>query len=134
MEAKTSLDFHDFFDDPGWCQFAPQLTKDRGVYPNRLFHNAEKRLGAVVAFRGPTYDSWAVNEAAITYLDNAVHEGRINEGYVILAKNNPTQVIESMEIAAVKKLLVGVPIRDGNFGRYWWVEKFAIDQLAEAPF
>lgn len=126
-----------FFNGTGWRPFGFELAKKIGAYPNRLYFNDDDKLGAVVAFRG-VHDTWALNEAAITYLRNAVNDGRIDGGYVILAHNNPEKVVCCMEVTEVAKRLDDVTCRDGKFGRYWWVnEKFSTDQsadLADAPF
>jgi hypothetical protein len=118
--AENGLIADNFFTDPAWHQFSFQLGKEIGAYPNRLFHNADTKCGAIVAFRGNS-DSWAVNEAAINYLSDAVRDGRIDKGFVILA-TRPKTVVSVMEIEEVKKLLKGMTPRDGDFGRYWWLD------------
>lgn len=126
-----------FFTDPNWKQFAIQLAQKIGAYPNRLYFNDNEKLGAAVAFRG-VHNSWAVNEAAINYVRDAVREGRVRKGYAILAENNPPRVVSCKPIEEVAALLDGVPRREGNFGNYWWVdERCKTDQsahLADAPF
>ena|SRR3974390_1556750 len=125
------------FADPAWKPFSFSLAKEIGAYPNRIYFNSDENIGAVVAFRGK-HDSWALNEAAVNYLHNAVHNGRISEGYAILATNTPQKVVSVAGIEDVVKILDGVPCRDGDFGNYRWVdEKFRCSQsveLAKAPF
>ena len=92
----------------------------------------------MVAFRGANNDSWAVNKAAVDYLVNAVREGRIGEGYAILAEGTPTAVVSWLTINEVAKLLNDVPPTIGTWGPYWWVPRgFATGPsaaLADAPF
>lgn len=128
----------DFFKDTGWHQFSRQLTKMIGAFPNHLYSKEEGNLGAVVAFRG-AHASWAVNNAAIKYVHDAVREGRISQGYAILAEmNNPHHVVSWKPIEDVVALLAGVSCRQGEFGPYCWINKgFTTDQtadLANAPF
>ena len=127
----------EFFTDPNWRPFAPNVNKAKGAYPNRLYFNANQNSGAMVAFRGAN-DSWAVNKAAVDYLINAVREGRIGEGYAILAEGTPTAVVSSLTINEVAKLLNDVPPTIGTWGAYWWIPRgFATgssDALADAPF
>ena len=91
----------------------------------------------MVAFRG-AHDSWAVNKAAVDYLINAVREGRIGEGYAILAEGKPPAVVSSLTINELAKRLKDVPTTDGTWGPYWWISKgFEIGPsaaLADAPF
>jgi hypothetical protein len=126
-----------FFTDPNWKQFAFQVAKQVGAYPNRLYFNEYEKLGAIVAFRG-SHEAWALNEEAVNYVHCAALEGRISKGYVILAVNNPPRVVSCKPIEEVAASLDGVPRREGNFGNYWWVdERFKTDQsadLTDAPF
>jgi hypothetical protein len=138
VAVKNPLSFGNFFSDPNWRPFAFQRNKQFGAYPNRLYFNEKEKLGVAVAFRG-AHESWAINEGAINHLRDAVSDGRIGGGHVILAiAGNPAKVVSAMEIMAVAKLLASATCRDGHFGRYWWVyEQFATDQsaeLADAPF
>lgn len=124
-----------FFTDPNWRPFAPDVVKATGAYPNRLYFNANQNSGAMVAFRGAHNDAWAVNKAAVDYLSKAVREGRIGEGHAILAEGKPPAVVSSLTINEVEKLLNDVPPTNGNWGPYWWLSKeFATGPSADAPF
>ena len=81
------MNFDNFFNDAKWRSFSPSVIKATGAYPNRLYHNANEKLGVVVAFRG-AHNSWALNETAVNYIRNAVRDGRIAGGYAILARQN----------------------------------------------
>jgi hypothetical protein len=98
-----------FFTDPAWRPFAFSLAKTIGAIPNRPFFNETKNQGAIVAFKG-NYDSWALNEDGIKYLCDAVRDGRIGEGFVILAKKRPNEVVSAMEVGEVAKLLKDVRV------------------------
>ena len=135
---KVQLDFRNFFSDASWEPLSAYVNKASKAYPNRLYHNDGKKLGAIVVFRNDNNDSWALNKAAVDYVLDAVSAGRIAGGYAILAAGNPETVASSMEIGEVAKLLNDVPPIRGNFGPYWWVNKqFMTGQsaaLADAPF
>ena len=118
-------DFDNFFNDAKWRSFSVP-----SAYPNRLYHNADEKSAAVVAFRG-AHNSWALNETAFNYIRDAVRDGRIAGGYLVLATNNPEKVVSCIEVKEATKRLDDIPIRDGKFGRFWWVESAA---LADAPF
>ena len=124
----------EFFTDPNWRQFATDVLKAKGAYPNRLYSNKSQNSGAMVAFRGAS-DSWAVNKAAVDYLINAVQQGRIGEGYAILAEGKPPAVVSSLTINELAKLLKDVPPTAGTWGPYWWIPRgFAIGPSADTPF
>ena len=113
-------------------------NKATKAYPNHLYHNDGKKLGALVVFQDDTNDSWALNKAAVNYVLDAVSDGRIAGGYVILAAGKPLAVVSWMEIGEVARLLNDVPPMEGKFGPYWWVGKtFLTGQsaaLADAPY
>jgi hypothetical protein len=136
-EGAENGHLDNFFTDPNWKPFTVRHDKKIGAYPNRLYFNADAKLGAAVAVRG-VHDSWAVNEAAIKYVHDAVREGRISKGYAILATRIPQRVVSFKPIEEVAALLDGVPCREGIYGNYWWVlEGFATEQsadLTDAPF
>ena len=119
---------------PGWRQFSAELAKKNGAYPNRLYFNADEKAGAVIVFQNPS-GKWAVNEAAIKYVFEAVANGRLAQGFVVLAKR-PAEVVSVKKIEEATKLIGGEPPRDGDFGRYWWVDdQFSTEQsLDDAPF
>lgn len=135
---KVQLDLRSFFSDASWEPLSAYVNKASKAYPNRLYHNDGKKLGAIVVFRNDNDNSWALNKAAVDYVLDAVSAGRIAGGYAILAAGNPETVASSMEIGEVAKLLNDVPPIRGNFGPYWWVNKqFMTGQsaaLADAPF
>ena len=132
----TSL--HDFFTDPAWCKFALQLAKEIGAYPNQLYFKTDENIGAIAVFKGQ-HDSWAVNQKGVNYLLEAVRDGKITAGYVVLAAGKPPEVIACKPVAEVVTILGGAPPRDGDWGKYWWVDQeFRTNQMAavliEAPY
>lgn len=134
-DAAGNKGFHlNPFTSPGWRQFSAELANKIGAYPNRLYFNAEEKAGAVIAFQNAR-GKWAVNEAALKYVSEAVANGRLAQGFAILAKK-PNEVVLVIKIEEVTKLIGGEPPRDGDFGRYWWVnDQFATEQsLDDAPF
>ena len=128
-----------FFTDASWRPFAPDLTKEIGAFPNQVHFNASEKTAAVVAFRG-IHETWALNQAAVEYLAQALRDGRITAGYVVLAQaaGKPPEVVAWKKVDEVVALLGAVAPRDGRFGRYWWVsEVFSTNParvLTEVPF
>jgi hypothetical protein len=128
---------NNLFTDPAWCKFAPQLTKNIGAYPNAIYYNASANAVAVVAFRGQ-HETWALNQSSENYVFTAERDAKIAAGHAVLAAGKPLLVMASKPIAEVHAQLAGVPARDGDFGKYWWVDQeFKTDQpqaLTYAPF
>ena len=127
-----------FFADQGWQRFGSVLDKKTGAYPNHRYFKADENLGAVVSFKGQS-DAWSLNQNGVNYLLAAVRDGKIRNGYVVLAAGKPPEMIACKPVAEVVSLLGGAPPRDGAFGRYWWVDQeFRTDQvsavLIEAPY
>jgi hypothetical protein len=90
-------------------------------YPNRLYGDGE--IGAVVAVRGRG-DDFALGVAGLTYIVKAEAEGRIKEGFVVLAKQNGGNVLEYIgaELASeVAERLRNVTPREGKWGPYHWI-------------
>jgi hypothetical protein len=127
------------FTDPAWQRYSPLLTKEIGAYPNAIYFNAKENIAVVVAFRG-VHETWALNQNGEAYVFTAECDGKITAGYVVLAAGKPPVVMASKPIADVHVLLAGVPARDGDYGKYWWVdEAFKTNRsqsaaLINAPF
>jgi hypothetical protein len=60
------------FTDPAWCKFSPKLNREKGAYPNTLYHKSGENVGAVVSVRGQ-HDSFSLNQSGVKYLLDAVH-------------------------------------------------------------
>ena len=47
---KVQLDFRNFFSDASWEPLSAYVNKASKAYPNRLYHNDGKKLGALLYF------------------------------------------------------------------------------------
>src|SRR3984957_5473604 len=91
------------FTDPSFRSSSTQC------YPNRLYGDG-KKIGAVVVVRGQRGNDFALGVAGIDYVLKAEAEGRIKQGFVVLAKQNGGAVPEY--IAATRVTEVHERLRD----------------------
>lgn len=90
-------------------------------FPNRLVGNG--KVGALVVVKGK-HDDFGLGVAGLEYVVKAEAEGRIKEGYVVLAKPNGGTTLEyvaSARAGEVAKRLHNVTPRIGPRGAYHWV-------------
>src|SRR5262249_23147600 len=121
MNTTAASTIAGIFNNSAWAQYASNLTKDIGAYPNGIYFNQDENLGALVAHRGQ-HDTWSVNANGFQYVLAAAREGKIAGGFVVLAAGKPPEVIAFRNIEEVASMLDGVLPRDGSFGPYWWLD------------
>lgn len=119
------------FTDPGF------RSSSGKCYPNRLYGNGSK-IGAVVVVRGRGHD-FALSIAGLDYVVAAETEGRVKEGYVVLAQPNgggTPEFIAAERATAVQERLKNVSPSNGKWGEYHWItETFQpVMQDDSAPF
>jgi hypothetical protein len=101
-----------------WRTFSPAYLRTRGIWPNRLRHNANTREG-MLAVQQHKWDEWAVSQTGLEYLRRAEQEGKITQGYVVLEDRWGRQVARKT-LCEVLTSLEGIPPREGVMGPYWW--------------
>ena len=106
------------FSDARWHRFSQQRTQNLGVAPNELWSHAEAKLGALVV-RESKYPEFAVSKTGLEYLQTVVRDGKITDGFVVLARWND-EILAMKSVAEVAAALVKVPPRTGRLGPYWW--------------
>ena len=101
-----------------WKTFPPAYLRTHGIWPNQLRHNSNTREGELVA-QQRKWDEYAVSQAGLEYLQRALQEEKITQGYVVLEDRQGQQVARkpvSEVVAALQKILP----RNGEMGAYWW--------------
>jgi hypothetical protein len=106
-------------------------------YPNRLYGDG-KKIGAVVVVQGRRGDDYPLGVAGRDYVVKAEAEGRIKEGFVVLAKQNDGRLeyIASARASEVAERLRNVTPWEGKWGPYHWItETFCpVSDAADKPF
>jgi hypothetical protein len=107
-------------------------------YPNRLYGNSKKKIGAIAVVRGRGND-FALSVAGLNYVAEAEAEGRVKEGYVVLAQLNggaTPEFIAAERVTKVAERLRDVTPSNGKWGEYHWItETFQpVLQDDSAPF
>ena len=99
----------------------PTFRSSSKYYPNRLYGDG-KQTGAIAVTRGRGND-FALNAEGLDYVVQAETEGRVKEGYVVLASRNGStpQFIAAARAKEVQERLRNVTPREGNFGPYHWI-------------
>jgi hypothetical protein len=115
-KGKPEMFIKDIFSNPSFRSWS------NGEIPNK-FYGDGKNVGAVVAMRSRGVD-FALNLDALDYVCKAEAEGRIKEGYVVLAvKENggaPGYVAHARANEVAERLRNVTP-RDGKWGKYYWL-------------
>lgn len=91
-------------------------------YPNRLYGDG-KEIGAVVVTPSRRGDC-QLRVAGLDYVVKAEAEGRIKEGFVVLAKLNSRNVLKyvrSARASEVAERLRNVTPRESRLGTYYWI-------------
>lgn len=115
-KATRAVSLENMFSDPTF-QWSTKHS-----YPNRIYGNG-KKIGALVAVRGRRED-FAVNVSGLDYVVKAETEGRLKEGYVVLAKKNggtAPEYIAAARVSEVAERLRGVTPLEGDYGPYHWI-------------
>jgi hypothetical protein len=111
------MTIENIFTDPSFRSWSKQC------YPNRLYGDG-KEIGAVVAVKGRHGDDFALGIAGLDYIVKAEAEGRIKEGFVVLAKQNGGGVLEYIgaeRASEVAERLRNVTPWKGKWGAYHWI-------------
>jgi hypothetical protein len=104
--------------DEGWRPFTRQQLDDLGIYPNRMWHNERIGKGDLVVYQSPRYTEFAVGENGLECLHEALKEGRIAKGDVVLVKLDDEEVARK-PVSEVAALVKNVPPRKGEYGHFW---------------
>jgi hypothetical protein len=112
------MNLKNIFEDPSF------RVSTNSCYPNRLYGNSKKGIGAVVVMQGRRGRDFPLSVAGLQSVLKAEASGRLKEGYVVLATqadNGSLQFLASARASEVEKRLHDIEPQDGNFGRYWWI-------------
>jgi hypothetical protein len=126
--------------DPGF------KSSDAISFPNPIYGGTKggKKIGALVALRRGRRvgKDFAISVAGLEYVDKALRDGRLDEGYVALFQDgNPREFVAAENAQVLWDRLRGVPPENGRWGAYWWVgAEFSTTSVAvyddndEVPF
>lgn len=117
VNSEPAVSIESIFTDP---HFRSSSAKG---YPNRLYGYGDK-VGAVVAVRGQRGNDFALNADGLAYVVQAETEGRVKEGYVVLAKQNggtTPEFIGAARASEVHERLLNVTPINGKWGPYHWI-------------
>jgi hypothetical protein len=124
LKSVRDEDVTFYFFDLNWNAFPPKKLNELGVSGNQLWHNASLKVGALVVKRSAQYLEFAVSQAGLAYLHNAVQAGTtITRGYLVLMERDGQTVVKAMPASEVVAALDGIPPRQGSLGEYWWLNE-----------
>ena len=101
-----------------WRLFAPAYLRSHGIWPNQLRYNTNTGEGELVVQQWK-WDEYAVSQAGLEYLQRALKEEKITQGYVVLEDRRGQQVARKL-VTEVVAALEGIQPRNGDMGPYWW--------------
>jgi hypothetical protein len=132
MQTDEKFDVEQAFSTAGWKRYrAPAF------YPNQLFYNEEERIAAVALETSQRGGDFALKQEALQYLGEAIKQGRILEGFVVLRERGSVSALAAEAVSVVANRLAGIEPRDGKWGAYWWInQEFASPsvRLEDMPF
>jgi hypothetical protein len=73
----------------------------------------------VLAIQQHKWDEYAVSQAGLEYLQRALKEEKITQGYVVL-ENRLGRQVACKPVGEVLAALEGIPPKEGGLGAYWW--------------
>jgi hypothetical protein len=118
------------FTDPDWRPFAKTDLDALHVTPNELWFNASTNSGALVVRQSGQYAEYALSKAGLDHLHDAVQDGKLAAGFIVLVQRDRTVVLVK-DVAKMVGDLNGLPPREGYLGPYWWLNA---DGTPNAPY
>jgi hypothetical protein len=127
------------FGDPAWQQFSRKAHLELGLASNELWSNKPTQSGALVLRRANKFPRYPVSCRGLEYLSNAIREGKILRGFVVLAawEGSRRVAIATLEVTDVVGALKGVVFQEGPYGQYSWLNPDGSpydDDTDERPF
>jgi hypothetical protein len=108
--------------DPNWRCLGPERTKERGVWPNRLWHNKSTKEGALVVVQSNQWGDYACSQAGVETILNGLKHA-LSAGFVVLQNRNG-QHVACKPIHEVEAQVQNVPPKTGGlYGPYWWLRE-----------
>jgi hypothetical protein len=106
------------FKDARWRRY----PRNRHVSPHGLYvAGADGTKSAALILRRTRADGdWALSQSALTYLADALREGRIVQGFVVMAER--WNVVAHATVREVVASIGDTEPRDGDWGLYFWLD------------
>ena len=125
------------FDDPNWRPFPRNVQRDLNLASNELWFNSDTKAGALICPLADRYPDFICSKSGLDYLHNAKQDGKITEGYVVLARWNDAGriVVRVTPIDDVVAALKGITPNQGkgSYGPFYWLKRDGAS-ADEAPF
>jgi hypothetical protein len=138
----TTLFEHDTafsFRDPSWRRFPQKKREEIGLAGNDLWGNKSIPAGALTCPASDRSDKFAVSQAGLNYLYEAVQRGEaITSGEVVLSgwddKRHINYIILCMDVVEIFDKLKDIPPRQGKYGPFWLVYRDGTPEDENVPF
>jgi len=117
------------FSDPRWRQIGRRLWYGED-------NNDSKKYGAVAATWNAQFGNYALNCGEMNRTIEAKHRNKIDEAVVVAAMKNGAGLLEyrgAVEAEKLQAMLADKPVRDGQFGKFWTLEPFDLED-EDTPF
>ena len=105
------------------CSLSPRdMLQNLKIWPNDLRYHQETQTGVLVVPQSKTWAEYAMSEAGLNYLHDAVRNGKIAAGVVVLVDRRG-EIVGCKPIADVAAMVQEVTPREGSLGPYWWLNR-----------
>ena len=105
----------------GWQRMTEAQRNLLGIFPNHVFMNQKKQIGAIVVRRSSMGD-FALSADAMEYMKREERTGNILDSYIVLADFHGEKMY-AYELARAVYHRLPRPISGGRFGPYWWLDQ-----------
>jgi hypothetical protein len=110
------------FRDRDWHQCPPNKMRQLEIWGNDMWTNPTLSIVALVAYRSTRYPEFAVSEAGLNFISDAVKDGKIESGFVILKeRHDGSKLVIALPVAEVVASLEGIAPRQESGSPYWWL-------------